>query len=429
MLSVYFETYGCQMNVADSGLLSELLAHEGYQTVDNPESASLLVVNTCSVREHAEKRALGRIAELANACRKRGAGQKLWVVGCMAERLGESLKERLPGIDRVVGATRIESLHEHISGYLAHAERSGAVPAGPSPVSAFVPVMRGCDNYCAYCIVPYVRGREHSVPAQTVVESVQERVAGGAREVTLLGQNVNSYRDFSCPCDFAGLLRKVHEVQGLERIRFTTSHPKDCSEALIRTVAELPKACTHIHLPVQSGSTAVLARMNRGYTRDAYLRIVERIRALIPGADITTDVMTGFPGETDGDFRDTLSLFETVRYTQAFMFAFSPRTGTAAATMESQVPPVVARERLEELIRLQTAITRRHYDSMVGHTVELLLTERQAKRDHSWMGQDKGGKRALVACDEELAGAILRVVVTASSGMTLLCERENACGL
>jgi tRNA-2-methylthio-N6-dimethylallyladenosine synthase len=285
--------------------------------------------------------------------------------------------------------------------------------------------MRGCDNYCAYCIVPHVRGPEQSVPAAQVVDTVRRLAATGTREVTLLGQNVNSYTDPQDNCDFPGLLRRVHEVEGLARIRFTTSHPKDCSVSLIQTVAELPKACKHIRLPVQSGSTRVLAAMNRRYTRDDYLRTIETIRGCMPDADITTDVMTGFPGETDADFADTMRLFEEMRYTQAFMFAFSPRAGTAAASMPEQVPAPVARQRLEQLIRTQTAITRRHYEQMVGKEVEVLLTERQEKRDRSWMGQDRGCKRVLVACSGELSGAILRVRVTATSGMTLLCESEN----
>lgn len=426
MLSVHFETFGCQMNVADSEMLADLLAQEGYHLRDTAEGADLVVVNTCSVRAHAEDRARARIIDFANAKRKRNPGQQLWVMGCMAQRLGRKLQEEIPGVDRVIGATAVESLHRHIGEYLARRDAARAYTPEASGTSGFVPVMRGCDNYCAYCIVPYVRGREHSLESPEVVQTVRSLVERGVKEVTLLGQNVNSYRD-SQGCDFPNLLRRLHEIDGLLRIRFTTSHPKDCGRRLIEVFAELPKLCKHFHLPVQSGSTRILRAMNRGYTRDDYLRIIERIRAAVPHADITTDVMTGFPGESDSDFEQTLSLFRHVRFTTAFMFAFSPRTGTAAASMPDQIPAQAAKERLNTLIALQTDITKETHDAMVGKTVRALITGRQDKRDRQWMGRDHGCKRVLVACSDDLSGTILDLNVTGSSGMTLLCERAQPC--
>lgn len=425
MLSVYIETYGCQMNVADSSLLADLLAQEGYEQSRAPEGADLVVVNTCSVRENAESRARARISELAHIKAKRTPYQQIWVVGCMAQRLGEQLIADIPGVNRVIGAEQIESLHEHIREYLQKSAGSLTARTAATGVTAFVPIMRGCDNFCAYCIVPYVRGREHSVPAGEVEQTVRGLIDSGVREVTLLGQNVNSYRDPVGGAGFDALLRRLHGIEGLARLRFTTSHPKDCSPELIETIAELPRLCKHLHLPVQSGSTSVLTRMNRGYTRDTFLRTCELLRKRVPGIDITTDVMTGFPGETDREFGDTLSLFEQVRFTTAFMFAFSPRSGTAAATMPAQVDPAVARERLARLIELQTSITRSQYEQMVGRSIEVLVTERQTKRDQNWMAQDAGCKRVLVCCDRDLAGAILRVRVRSSSGMTLLAEPED----
>ena len=426
MPTFHIETYGCQMNVADSELVAGLLAGEGYAPADDAAGADLVVVNTCSVREHAEKRVLRRITELANARRRQHSGQRLWVIGCMAQRLGERLRSDVPGVDRVIGAREIEFLHEHIRSYLEHAGPTRQRPAAGSPaVSAFVPVMRGCNNCCVYCVVPQVRGPEHSVPAADVLREVRQLVASGAREITLLGQNVNSYRDSATGQDFPSLLRELHQVDGLLRIRFTTSHPKDCSDELLRAVAELPRLCKHVHLPVQSGSSTVLAAMNRGYTRGDYLGRIDAIRRLMPGADITTDAMTGFPGETDRDFRETVALFRDVRFTTAFMFAFSARPGTAAAGMEGGVPAVVAKERLAELIALQTGITREIYGSMVGRSADVLFTERQRARGRQWFGQDHGCKRVLLACEQDVAGAILRVNVRRSTGMTLVAEREE----
>ncbi|MBD3242317.1 MAG: tRNA (N6-isopentenyl adenosine(37)-C2)-methylthiotransferase MiaB [Chitinivibrionales bacterium] len=426
MLSVHFETFGCQMNVADSEMLADLLAQEGYRLLDSPDEADLVVVNTCSVRAHAEDRARARITDFANAKRKRNPDQQLWVMGCMAQRLGEQLRKEIPGVDRVIGAMAVESLHRDISEYLIKRDTARRYTPEPSGVSCFVPIMRGCDNYCAYCIVPYVRGHEHSLEAAEVARSVRSLVERGVKEVTLLGQNVNSYHDRK-GSDFPRLLRRLHEVDGLQRIRFTTSHPKDCGSDLIDTVAELPKLCKHFHLPVQSGSTHILRRMNRGYTRDDYLRIIERIREAVPQADITTDVMTGFPGERESDFEETMSLFRHVRFTTAFMFAFSPRTGTAAASMPDQLPAEIAKKRLNMLIELQTEITRETYKAMVGNRVQALITERQQKRDRKWMGRDHGCKRVLLACSDDLSGTILDLNVTGSSGMTLLCERAQPC--
>jgi tRNA-2-methylthio-N6-dimethylallyladenosine synthase len=391
MLTVYFETYGCQMNVADSDFLADLLAQEGYGIASKPESADLVVVNTCSVREHAEVRARGRLAELAHARLKRKASQQLWVVGCMAQRVGERLLAEIPGVDRVVGAVEIEGLHSKIHSYLARVDSTASFRRPHQGVSSFVPVMRGCDNYCAYCIVPYVRGSEHSVPRGTILDTVRSLADSGVVEVNLLGQNVNSYRDPQSGEGFTALLRAIDAIDGVRRIRFTTSHPKDCSRELIDAVADLPKLCKHIHLPVQSGSTRILQRMNRRYSREQYLETIGYIRERMPHADITTDVMTGFPGETEDDFEQTLSLFRTVRYTTAFMFVFSPRTGTTAAGMADQIAQSVARDRLERLIHLQNGITREHYLAMVGKEVEVLVTERSRN------GADTGWRRTLDA--------------------------------
>ncbi|MBD3319890.1 MAG: tRNA (N6-isopentenyl adenosine(37)-C2)-methylthiotransferase MiaB [Chitinivibrionales bacterium] len=419
MPTFYFQTFGCQMNVADSDLLAELLYRRGFRKAASHNDADLVVVNTCSVRHHAEQRALTRIREISK--NKAAKKQVLWIIGCMAERLGESLEREIPGIDRVIGAKEIEHIDKTLDSYLRNCGAEEIVDPGTKPATTFIPVMRGCDNYCSYCIVPFVRGREHSVPANVVEERVKHAVEGGAKEVTLLGQNVNSYDDGAC--DFPDLCVRIHAVDKLKRIRFTTSHPKDCSEKLIKTIADLPKMCRHIHLPVQSGSTRILGLMNRKYTRDDYLRRINLIRKHIPGADITTDAMVGFPGETIDDFRETLSLFEEVRFTAAFMFAYSKRDQTQAAAMKETCTEKEKKARLSELIECQTGITRAYYDSMRGKNVQVLITERQKKKDRYWMGRDFGCRNVLVPCKRDISGTILNVGIAKSTGMTLVAER------
>jgi tRNA-2-methylthio-N6-dimethylallyladenosine synthase len=421
MPSVYFETFGCQMNVADSDMLAAALASRGFYTVAESASADLVVVNTCSVRENAEVRARARIREYIGQRKKHAPHQQMWVIGCMAQRLGESLKKELPGVDRVIGAQELVAFTQDIDHIIEGMHAVPAAGAVTAPISTFVPIMRGCNNFCSYCIVPYVRGRETSISAASIVQDIRALVERGTREVTLLGQNVNSYCDNTL--HFPELLEIIHDIPGLMRIRFTTSHPKDCTDALISVMARLPKLCKHMHLPVQSGSSRILTAMNRNYSRTDYLNRIDALRSAMPGLDITTDVMVGFPGETQEEFLETLSLFKQVRFTTAFMFAYSPRLGTQAANMEGEIPHAVKKERLAELIALQTGITKEYYDAMPGKTISVLVTERQRGRDRLWMGQDNGCKRVLLACDNVIAGTILQVRVVKSTGMTLVCER------
>lgn len=413
----FFQTFGCQMNTADSEQIKKQLLKRGLEPVLSPGDADIIIVNTCSVRENAELRAKVKIAEFAKAKKKTAS---LCVIGCMAERLGDKLKAVVPEIDLVVGAKKIDMMESIIEKHLP-ASSCHQKPCSESKVTDFVAVMRGCNNYCTYCIVPYVRGAEKSIPAQVIETEIREKIAVGVKEITLLGQNVNSYNDNGTL--FPDLLRNVAKISGLERIRFTTSHPKDCSENLIRTMAEIPQMSRHVHLPVQAGSDRVLKEMNRNYGRDKYLGLIDMIRKYLPDADITTDIMVGFPGETDEEFRETLSLVEKVRYTTAFMFAYSPREGTKAASMDDCVAPEIKISRLNELINLQTSITKEIYSEAVGKEFEVLITGQQEKRDRLWMGQDNGCKKTLVSCDNVTAGMILKVRAIRSSGMTLICER------
>ena len=418
---VYFETFGCQMNVADSDMLAQALFSQGVMPVEDSAKADLIVINTCSVREHAEIRAMARIHQYCIRKKKQVTPQEIWVIGCMAQRLGNSLKEKISGIDRVIGAKDLISF-VHELGRVPH-EACARPPAEVTIgcISALVPIMRGCNNYCSYCIVPSVRGEETSIPSFRIVEDIRRLIDNGTKEVTLLGQNVNSYRDGKT--DFPDLLIKIHELSGLDRIRFTTSHPRDCTDKLIRTMANSPKLCRHLHLPVQSGSTRILEEMNRGYSRKTYLRRINAVRRAMPGIDVTTDAIVGFPSETKRDFQDTLSLFKEVRYTAAFMFAYSKRENTPAAAMIDDVPSEVKKERLAALIDLQTAITKEHYATMVGKTIEVLFIERKRGSEDLWMGQDNGCKRTLLTCNENIAGMILKVRAVRSSGMTIILER------
>jgi tRNA-2-methylthio-N6-dimethylallyladenosine synthase len=418
MPTFYFKTFGCQMNVADSDDLRRELLCRGYDETTDPLCADLLIVNTCSVRENAEIRAKTRIQEFG---RIKKSGAKLWVTGCMAQRLGERLKEEIKTVDRVIGAQQNSDFIAHLDNYLPKYDHTGALGKLHTSPGDYIAVMRGCENFCTYCIVPHVRGPEMSVPASEVVSKVSQRVHDGICEITLLGQNVNSYRDGDT--DFADLLKMVASVPGVRRVRFTTSHPKDCSEKLIKTIADLPTLCRHIHLPVQAGSDRILSLMNRKYSVDHYLGLITMIRRYIPDADITSDIMVGFPGETDDEFEDTLRLVEKVQYTAAFMFAYSSREGTAAASMRETVSEEVKLSRLKALIDLQTSITKKIYDSSVGKEFEVLINGRQEKRERLWMGMDNGFKKVLLPCDCAEAGMIFKVRAVRSSGMTLMCER------
>jgi len=425
MPSVYFQTFGCQMNAADSDAVRDLLFRRGFTPGATHDESDLIVVNTCSVREAAERRAKSRIAEFARGKRSR-PHQKLWVIGCMAQRLGDALAAEIPGVDLVVGAKHIERMDEVIDAqFPTVTAESGDRPRpklfSKTAVTDFVPVMRGCDNYCAYCVVPYVRGREQSMPYNDIEAAVRKKVDAGIKEVTFLGQNVNSYCHNGI--DFPELLRRAARIGGLERIRFTTSHPKDCTERLIDVMASSKKFASHIHLPVQAGSDRVLGLMNRGYTSSHYIGLLDMIRKRIPHADVTSDLLAGFPTESDAEFRETLELVRSARFTTAFTFAYSPREGTAAAEMRETIDKEEKMARLSELIDLQTGITREIYDNAVETELEVLITERQQKRDRAWMGQDSGCKRVLINCDGLESGMIIKVKAVSNSGMTLLAEK------
>ncbi|MFO8058892.1 MAG: tRNA (N6-isopentenyl adenosine(37)-C2)-methylthiotransferase MiaB [bacterium] len=391
----YIRTFGCQMNVKDSERMRGLLEESGYVYTNGPEEADLILVNTCSVREKPENKLLGALGRL-KSYKDHKPGVLLGVCGCVAQRLGESLLEQAPYLDLILGTQRIheiKSLVERAGGgeqvvavdWLSpHDQDLFQVPqtVPGNKVTAFVSIMQGCDNYCAYCIVPYVRGAQLSRRADAVLSEVENLAGSGVKEVTLLGQNVNSYQDRDV--QFPDLLRMAADVPGIERVRFTTSHPKDLSDRLIEVMASHPRIMEHIHLPVQAGSDRVLSLMNRGYTRNGYLRLIEKLREAMPEIGITADLMVGFPGESEDDFLETLDLLERVRFDETFSFRYSIRPGTAAADFSGQVEEQVKYDRLYRLQALQERITQEKNEHEVGRFHEVLV-EGPSKTDPSRM--------------------------------------------
>ncbi|MBI1967135.1 MAG: tRNA (N6-isopentenyl adenosine(37)-C2)-methylthiotransferase MiaB [Gemmatimonadetes bacterium] len=422
---MYIETYGCQMNVSDSELMVGVLGREGYVRTDDPAEADVLLVNTCAVRAHAEQRVLGRMGELK---RYKRPGDVLGVVGCMAQRLGPKLLERVPQVDLVIGPDGYRGLPELIA-RARQGQRAADVafkswehyedvpPVRGGAVSAFVTVQRGCDYRCTFCIVPMTRGPERSRKLTDVVREVTDLAANGTTEVTLLGQTVNSYHDGEH--DFADLLRAVGggAVPGIRRVRFTSPYPTDFTDRVLAAMAETPAVCEHVHLPAQSGSNRTLKRMLRRYTRERFLEVVAALRTAVPGIALTTDLIVGFPDETEEDFLDTISLVEQVGFDDAYTFKYSPREGTPAVRLKDHVPDTVAGERLERLIGVVRGVARRRNMALVGTTHEVLV-EGRAKRGGLLQARTRTNKIALVEGPEGWIGSYRRVRFTGTTGST-----------
>lgn len=420
---VYIETYGCQMNVADTDLIVGMLGRDGFAVTESPEAAEVILVNTCAVRDNAEQRVYGRVGELK---RHKRPGDVLGVVGCMAQRLGASLLDKIPAVDVVAGPDGYRALPELIR---RAAEGTRAVevefkswehyedvpPTPTDRVSAFVTVQRGCNYRCTFCIVPMTRGPERSRKLADVVGDVERHVDAGTTEVTLLGQTVNSYNDGTN--DFADLVRAVGAVDGLRRLRFTSPHPNDFSDRVIEAMAMVPEACEHVHLPLQSGSSRVLKRMLRRYTREGYLDCVERLRIAMPDIALTTDIIVGFPGETEEDFLETESLVRAVQFDDAFTFKYSVRDGTPAVKIADHVPDAVAGERLERLIATVRGVARGRNAGLVGSTHEVLV-EKPARRGDLLQTRTRTNKVVLIEGDLSLVGSYLHVRLTGTTGST-----------
>ena len=423
MKRVYVETYGCQMNVADTELILGLLGRDGYLVTDTPADADVILVNTCAIRDNAEQRIYGRVGELK---RHKRAGGVLGVVGCMAQRLGAGLLDRIPHVDRVVGPDGYRGLPELIR-RAAGGERAvdvefrswehyEDVPAvRTNRVSAFVTVQRGCNYRCTFCVVPMTRGAERSRNLTDVVREVEGLARGGVTEVTLLGQTVNSYHDGTH--DFADLLRRVASVDGIRRLRFTSPHPNDFSSRVVDAMAEVREVCEHVHLPVQSGASRVLKRMLRRYSRESYLACVDRLRTAIPDLAVTTDIIVGFPGETEEDFLETESLVREVRFDDAFTFKYSVRDGTPAVKIKSHVPDDVAGERLERIIDTVRRIARSKNAGLVGTTHEVLVAKR-ARRGALLQSRTRTNKVVLIEGTLDLVGSYQHIRLTGTTGST-----------
>lgn len=424
--TVYIETYGCQMNVSDSELMLGKLMAEGYAPVDRPDGADVILVNTCAIRDHAEQRVVGRLGELKRHMKR---GTVVGVTGCMAQRLGPRLLEQAKHVSLVIGPDGYRALPALVEG-ARQGHRTVATdfdleehyedfaPKRFDRVKAWIPVQRGCDYRCTYCIVPYTRGPERSRRLTDVVREVREVVAEGMTEVVLLGQTVNSYKDGEH--DFADLLRAVGAVSGVRRVRFTSPHPNDFSERVIRALAGVPAVCEHVHLPMQSGSTSVLKRMLRRYTREEYFECLARLRAAVPDLSVTTDIIVGFPGETDADFEQTLSAVREAGFTDAFMFKFSLREGTPATRMPAEwtVSDEVASERMDRLVETVRAVARAQNLALLGRQYEVLV-EREARRGGDLLqARTRDFRTVLVPGDESMIGRYVTVELTGTTGST-----------
>ncbi len=423
----YLETYGCQMNLADSEVVASIMSSAGYTRTIRLESADVIFVNTCAVRENAEVRVYGRLGDFKHL-KKANPGIVVGVLGCMAERLRKDLMESESYVDLVVGPDEYRSLpgliENAVAGEKGIAVRLSRVenydditPFREDGISAWISVMRGCDKFCTFCVVPFTRGRERSRSLANIVREVKELARRGFKEITLLGQNVNSYLDQSL--DFADLLAAVARVDRTMRVRFTTSHPQDMSDKLIETIAQNPNICNYIHLPVQSGSDRVLEMMNRSYSADHYLKLVEKIRRTIPGVSLSTDIIAGFPSETDEDHRETLDLMKAVGYDGAFTFKYSPRENTKAWTMKDDVPEEVKVRRLNEIIDLQREISCKRNQEAIGTTVEVLVEGESKKSASEFCGRTDTNKMVVFPRNGFRSGEYIQVRVERANSATL----------
>ena len=423
--SIYIETYGCQMNKLDSEYARAILEDDGYTIVTDYAEADVILLNTCGVREHAEQRIHGRLGELSWLRRKKPE-LIFGVIGCMAQRLGEAL---LSGAVRIIAGPDSyrklpemikDAVNENVVDTVLDTEEiyGGIEPVRSDSCSAWVAIMRGCNNYCSYCIVPYTRGRERSIPLEKIIAEVQHLKKNGFHEVTLLGQNVNSYRHGNT--NFAGLLDCVADT-GIEWIRFLTSHPKDLTPEILEVMAQRENVCNHLHLPLQSGSDRILKAMNRKYSVAQYLTLIEQARKMVSGINISTDLIFGFPGETDEDFQETISLMETIRFDFAFLYRYSEREGTQAEILPEKVPEQVRLDRLKEAISLQNSIMRRKIKEHIG-SIYVVLVKGISKDKKGWYGFTETGIPVVISTENHdmQSGMFVNVRIENTTGASLV---------
>jgi tRNA-2-methylthio-N6-dimethylallyladenosine synthase len=449
MPSVYIKTYGCQMNERDSEAVAAQLVAKGYTLAGSEATADVILLNTCSVRDMAEQKALHKMEVLMYELRKRRPDVVLGFLGCMAQSRGQELIDRLPDVDLVVGTQKFHRTADYLGEILsgrrdkvvdvqAEARSEAAIREHllygkdgvngarkpPMPATAFVSIMQGCNQYCTFCIVPYTRGEERSRAIPDIVGECAELVARGVKEITLLGQIVTSYGKRDIPrrngmSPFVQLLEAVHEVDGLERIRFTSPHPKGYGDDLVQAFGRLPKLVESAHLPVQSGSDRVLKLMHRGYTRERYLQIVAKLRRVKPNIGLTTDFIVGFPGETEADFEDTLSLVREVEFDQAYIFRYSERRDTPAAGMPQQVPLTVREERNQRLLKLVNEVAARRYDALVGQQLQILVEGPSKRNPDRLMGRTRCNKIVVFEGSARHLAQVMDVRISRAGSFTL----------
>ena len=432
--SAYIETYGCQQNEADSERLRGILSQSGYTMIDSAENADVVVMNTCAIREHAEQRVFGNLGALTHT-KRRHPRQRIFLCGCMAgqEHVVERIKKSYPHVDGVFSTHHLWQFAEILYTVLSTGKRTFYVQDEPGSIAeglpqlrdhtlkAWVSIMYGCNNFCTYCIVPYVRGRERSRKSEDILQECRKLIESGTKEITLLGQNVNSYgKDLDENIDFSDLLKKIAEIPGDFLIRFMTSHPRDAGKKLFDTMAASPKIAKQLHLPFQSGSSKVLKAMNRHYDRQQYLELIDYAKSVMPDLVLTSDVIVGFPGETEEDFEQTISLIKQVNYDALFTFIFSPRKGTPASTMEDPTPKEEKNRRFDRLCAVQNSISEQIHQKYLGKTMRCLI---DGTDQDNLTARTEGGRLVRIPCnDHTLIGSFADIKITASTTWSLVGE-------
>lgn len=431
----YITTYGCQMNVHESEKIAGILSGLGYESCEEIEDADIAVFNTCCIRENAENHAFGNIGMLKKL-KKANRNMIIAVGGCLTQQIGKAdiLHEKYPYVDIIFGTHNLGKLKDFIlmkqtrkKAVIEVEECEGEIDEATKPLrtsypNAWINITYGCNNFCSYCIVPYVRGRERSRRSENIIKEAEELVSLGYKEITLLGQNVNSYANGTNDISFPELLKRIAAIEGKFRLRFMTSHPKDFSEELAKVIAGSPKICNSVHLPVQSGSNAVLKAMNRRYTVEDYLKKVEILKKYVPDCTLTTDLIVGFPNESDEDFEDTLRLVEKVGYSSAFTYVYSKRNGTAAAKMDGQISEEISKKRIMKLIELVNSQTRAQSAQYIGKTVEILCEDFDKKKG-MYQGRDEYGRMAYFLSDKNEIGEFVNLKITSANGISLTGQK------
>ncbi len=434
----FIRTYGCQMNELDSEIMIGQLEKRGLRKIEEEEDADLLIFNTCSIRDLAERKVMGKLGQLGRCKTKRSV---IGVTGCMANAKKDSLFRKLPHIDFVLGTNNISNLNQVLDEVLETGRQTiktddafeenldYLIAKREDPVKAYVSIIRGCDKFCTYCVVPYTRGQEVSRSPESIIEECKLLVQKGYKEITLLGQNVNSYgkdrREWSTL--FHDLLYQLDKISGLERVRFMTSHPVDITTELMHAIRDLPSVCEFVHFPIQAGSNRILKKMHRIYTKELYLEKVAQLREIVPDVSLGTDIIVGFPTETEEEFQETFDVFEQIRYSVAFIFAYSARKGTPAFRWKDDIPEEVKNERLQRLLTLHSTICTEERNALLGTEVEVLVERRAREEKHLIKGRTRCWKNVVFTGDDAMIGTLQRIKVHSFSHQTLIGDLVTSC--